>query len=646
MAPNPLMVTASLLLVSAAYISGQRYLFRNTTGKHCDDVQEEKMPVCSASDGVNKFGFPTKVDDVTSGGRISGLAASRRHAGYLYAVTDVATVNVVRVLNLEGQVVGNITISNATNVNWEDIAVGYCVFDNSTTCLYILDGGNSTTPPVNIIYIAEEPDVITGMQSVMRDMMIDFSDWNTDNCCTETLFVDPEANMYFFSREPRGAHIGLYKLINDEGIWGTQREKVITLPSTNTGPDGADLSPSGEELLVLFHDTVYHFHVTNNDLNAALADAPSLLPFVPDPSGTSIAWASDTCGYYTSTEEDIPVLRFSDRNGADASRAARFNFGKVVGQIDSPNFDDVTGIAFSKDHPDFIYAINSGTAGGPLINVFQASNGYHISVIVLNLVTNTDWQDIAVGPRTSGGHNYIYVLDGGEVNGSPARTIITLPEPDDIRDTQLIDVSADDIFVYNMSVGVSHALAVTSSGRIFITDYQDTYEEPVTMYQLVNIDNQTLLPVEIGSFPHRSSQSGPEGLDVASDDSFFLVKNSDGVLLFPVKDNDYSSAIANVNISRLPYVPENNGYSVAIAPDCNSYYTLSNDQMQKLKRYDAVAECPQSSYSPRRYSPRYRLRYRPRYPPRYRPRYRIPRPPRYPILYKSPRESRERARYE
>ncbi|XP_046584220.1 uncharacterized protein LOC124291289 [Haliotis rubra] len=591
------------------------------------------MAACSASDGVNKFGFPTKVDDVTSGGSISGLAASRRHVGFIYAVSDVATVNVVRVLNLEGQVVGNITISNAINVDWEDAAVGNCVFNTSTTCLYIMDAGDSTIPPANIIYIVQEPAAITGMQSVTTDMMIDFNGWNNGDCCTETLFVDSDANMYFFSREPRGVNIGLYKLINNDGTWGTQRETVVTLPSTNTGPDGADLSPSGEELLVLFHDTVYHFHVANNDVKAALTDAASLLPSVPDPSGTSIAWATDTCGYYTSTEEDIPVLRFSDRVAADVSRAARFNFGKVVGQINSPSHGDVTGIAFSKDHPGYIYAINSGTTGQTFITVFQTSNGYVVSVILLFSATNTDWQDIAVGPRTSGGQNYIYILDGGEANGGPARTIIMVPEPDNIRVSQVIDVSADNIFVYNMPVGVSHALAVTSSGRIFITNYQDTYEETVTMYQLVNTDPQTLLPVEIGSFPHQSSQSGPESLDVAPDNSFILVKNSDGVLLFPVKDNDFPTAITNVNVTRLPYVAETNGFSVAIAPDSNSYYTFSNDQPPKLKRYDAISACAKSSSPPPGYVPRNRLRYR--VPPR----------PRYPILYKSRGETRQPARY-
>lgn len=92
------------------------------------------------------------------------------------------------------------------------------------------------------------------------------------------------------------------------------------------GPDGADLSPSGKELLVLFHDTVYHFLVENNNVKAALANAANILPYVPDPSGTGIAWASDECGYYTSTEEDNPVLRFSDRNGADASQGTSVTF--------------------------------------------------------------------------------------------------------------------------------------------------------------------------------------------------------------------------------------------------------------------------------------------------------------------------------
>lgn len=70
----------------------------------------------------------------------------------------------------------------------------------------------------------------------------------------------------------------------------------------------------------------------------------------------------------------------------------------------------VTGIAFSKNNPDFIYAVTNVENA---ILVIQASNGFHVSTLVLSSVTNNDWQDIAVGPKTSGGQNYIYILDGG-----------------------------------------------------------------------------------------------------------------------------------------------------------------------------------------------------------------------------------------
>ncbi|XP_071099391.1 uncharacterized protein [Haliotis cracherodii] len=612
MALGRLIVTASLLLVTVAYISGSQYYYRKHPEK--DDDKNRKMTPCSATDGVTKFGLPTKAGDVSSGGRVSGLGVSRRHSGYIYAITDVGGENVVRVLNIKGVVVGDITISNAANVNWEDAAVGNCVFDTSKTCLYILDAG--TVSPANIIYIVEEPDVITGTQAVNYDMMITFGGWNAGGFCTETLLVDPDANMYLFSIEPQGVDVELYKVVNNGGIWSTQIQTTITLPSTNTGPEGADLSPSGEELLVLFHDTVYHFLVENNNVKAALANAPNILPYVPDPSGTGIAWASDECGYHTSTEEDNPVLRFSDRNGADASQAARFNYGKVVGQIDYIASGSVTGIAFSKNNPDFIYAVTTGASASTAIIVIQASNGYHVSTFVLNSVTNTDWQDIAVGPKTSGGQNYIYILDGGAADGGPARAIITLPEPDDVFLSQAIDINPADIFLYDMTVGESHALTVTSSGRIFITNYQDTYDEAVTLYQLVEVGAPSRLPVPIGSFPHKSSQDGPEGLDVASDDSFLLVKNSDSVLFFPVTDHAFAMAITSCDAIRLPYVAEMNGYSVAIAPDKNSYYTLSNAQQNKLKRYDAIAECPKPLQRPRDI-PRYRLPPQPRYPTGY-----------------------------
>jgi hypothetical protein len=57
----------------------------------------------------------------------SGLAASRVHAGVLYSLNQHGDTNRIFALNpCNGSLLATITITGATNTDWEDIAVGTC----------------------------------------------------------------------------------------------------------------------------------------------------------------------------------------------------------------------------------------------------------------------------------------------------------------------------------------------------------------------------------------------------------------------------------------------------------------------------------------------------------------------------------------
>ena len=55
---------------------------------------------------------------------LSGLAASRAHAGLLYGHNDSGGGAVVYLLGEDGSARGQVTLEGASAVDWEDIAVG------------------------------------------------------------------------------------------------------------------------------------------------------------------------------------------------------------------------------------------------------------------------------------------------------------------------------------------------------------------------------------------------------------------------------------------------------------------------------------------------------------------------------------------
>ena len=68
----------------------------------------------------------------------SGCAVSRLNRNVLYTLNDHGGKNRVYAVNINGTLVGELTIDGATNVDWEDLAVGPCDNTNSfSSCIYI-----------------------------------------------------------------------------------------------------------------------------------------------------------------------------------------------------------------------------------------------------------------------------------------------------------------------------------------------------------------------------------------------------------------------------------------------------------------------------------------------------------------------------
>jgi hypothetical protein len=88
----------------------------------------------------------------------SGIAVSRTHAGVFWSHNDSGGDPAVFAVDSAGQVLARVHVANASNRDWEDIAVGPCE-PGGDDCLFIAEtGDNDEKYPHVAVYRIPEPD--------------------------------------------------------------------------------------------------------------------------------------------------------------------------------------------------------------------------------------------------------------------------------------------------------------------------------------------------------------------------------------------------------------------------------------------------------------------------------------------------------
>jgi hypothetical protein len=227
----------------------------------------------------------------------SGIAASRRHPGLLWAHNDSGHKAELFLLDTLAQTKTMFQIEDAKNRDWEDIAVG--PGRDSTNYIYIGDiGDNLSKHHYKFVYCVKEPPLdYVGPLPVEKKLIIKMSDQARD---TEALMVDPiSRNLYLVTK--REHEVWLYEIRNVfEGDTLTAF-KMHKLDLRHVV--AADISAEGSEILIKSYDAVYYWKRSpGQSIPDALKADPLSLAYKPEMQGESIAWALDGSGYYTLSE--------------------------------------------------------------------------------------------------------------------------------------------------------------------------------------------------------------------------------------------------------------------------------------------------------------------------------------------------------
>jgi len=239
----------------------------------------------------------------------SGLAASRRNPGVLWAQNDSGDLNRVFALNDRGEHLGTYTIAGATNRDWEDVAVGPGP-EPGVTYLYIGDiGDNNAVHDLKYIFRVPEPHVdpeqapIDTTLSDVETISFRYPDGMRD---AETLMLDPlTSDLYVVSkREPA---VRVYRAPYPQPVGSTMTLEFVASLAISSVVAG-DISPGGEGILLKTYSQVFYWcRNAAQSVADAIAAAPAAVPYTPEPQGEAIAWDSNGRDYFTTSEEPAGI---------------------------------------------------------------------------------------------------------------------------------------------------------------------------------------------------------------------------------------------------------------------------------------------------------------------------------------------------
>lgn len=172
----------------------------------------------------------------------SGLAMSKKHAKTVYSMEDsgnAATVYAYDTTN--GQRKAALTVTGATNTDWEALAVG------TDGNIYVGDiGNNFTNRPTITVYRAAEPATLANGSLAATPFTLQFADGQHD---AESMFVDPADNTLYVASKANPGKV--YRAPNPLVAGQTNQLTEVTGHAAirATATDGA-FSPDGRAYVI------------------------------------------------------------------------------------------------------------------------------------------------------------------------------------------------------------------------------------------------------------------------------------------------------------------------------------------------------------------------------------------------------------
>jgi hypothetical protein len=286
------------------------------------------------------FAVPTFANGVTNGivnipllKEASGVAASRNNPGVLWTENDSGNSNVVYAIDSQGGNLGTYILPD--DVDNEDIGIGPGPVTN-VSYLYVADIGDNNSDRDNIaLYQLPEPAVYfwqtnnpvsSRAMKGTRTIILTYPDGAHN---AEAEFTDPITGDWFVLTKEKTSRI----YTASKALLDTSTNITLTFVQKFSFdvPNGADISPLGNEILVRQENFAQIFTRTNGQsISSALVEASNGIPVVGEdngePNGEAIGFDYYGSGYFTLSDSEptgIQPLYYFARTSFDGPTSPR-----------------------------------------------------------------------------------------------------------------------------------------------------------------------------------------------------------------------------------------------------------------------------------------------------------------------------------
>lgn len=236
----------------------------------------------------------------------SGLVASQLYLNCLWTHNDSRNPSKIYLLSEKGQLLRQYTLKDALFEDTEDIAIQ--TSRDGQSYIFLGDiGDNQNRRNVKQIYYFPEPvssDTNLTPKGLISDTLVRYQTikftYPNGQWDAETLMFDNLANeLYVVTKEQKRAQIFRIPLNQPNKTLTAEKLGEIPYPFLTAG----DMSQDGKEILLKNYRTIYYWKRTpNQSLIQTLLQKPSKLPYLYEPQGEAIAWAYNSSGYFTLSE--------------------------------------------------------------------------------------------------------------------------------------------------------------------------------------------------------------------------------------------------------------------------------------------------------------------------------------------------------
>ena len=239
----------------------------------------------------------------------SGIVASRRHDGVLWAHNDSGGDAAVYALDVDGTELGTWVLDGIGALDWEDISLGPGP-DPDIDYLYVADIGDNLgfRPDVTIVRFAEPDPQRSGSVADAVALRVGYPTPGVD---AEAMMIDPiDGELLIVTKTDTGRSIVMRAATPTLGSDPIVPMFEIATLDLGTGAfvTGADISPDGTTIVLRGYDEVWMWARTERDIAAAFATAPCMAPSPSEVQGEAIAFTATGTSYLTVSEGSNPTV--------------------------------------------------------------------------------------------------------------------------------------------------------------------------------------------------------------------------------------------------------------------------------------------------------------------------------------------------